>query len=72
MSERERLPDTLATLDLNERPGQKITYFRHVRHFQEDGRVDLPPGAHVFSCGPHHEFYCYTVASNVDPHEEDF
>jgi hypothetical protein len=29
MSERERLPDTLATLDLNERPGQKITYFRH-------------------------------------------
>lgn len=54
---------TLETLDPTERRGQKITYFRHVRHFQEDGPAEHKPGERVFSSGPHHSYYSYTVES---------
>ena len=54
--------DTLASLDLSERPGQKITWIYHVPHSREDQRVDVVyPGDVVFSCG-HHGAYAYTVA----------
>lgn len=57
--------DTLATLDLNEKPGQRITWICHVPHSsQDDQRVDVQPGEHVFSCG-HHSAYAYTVAQTA-------
>jgi len=62
--------DTLATLDLTEKPDQKITWFHHVRHFQDDHAVELPAGDVVFSSGAHHSFYSYTVASDREPEQE--
>ena len=54
------MKDTLSTLDLTEKPGQRITVFQHARHFQEDQRVDVAPGERIFSSGPQHSFYSYT------------
>jgi hypothetical protein len=60
-------PATLGTLDLQERPGQRVRWFWHVKHFQEDQRVDLAPGEAIFSSGPHHTFYSYTIESSEAP-----
>lgn len=57
--------DTLSTLDLHA-PG-KVTWIRHVRHHQVDGRVDVRPGECVFSAGPHHGHYGYAVESDQSP-----
>lgn len=65
------MTDTLATLDLHEKPGQKITYFRHVRHFQDDGPIETKPGERVFSSGPHHSYYSYTLESEHEPKRAD-
>lgn len=59
--------DTLRTLDLEEKPDQKITWFHHVKHFQEDQRVDVQPDETVLSCGPHHGHYSYMVGSPREP-----
>jgi hypothetical protein len=65
------MKQTLSNLDLREKPGQRVTYFRHVRHYQEDGPVDPPPGARVFSAGAHHSFYTYVVEFEEQPAPAD-
>jgi hypothetical protein len=53
--------DTLSTLDLSERPGQRIWHVRRVPHCQIDGAVELRPGERPFAAGPHHDAYGYMV-----------
>ena len=57
--------DTLSTLDLTERPGQRVWHVRRVRHYQTDGPVELRPGERVIAAGPHHDAYGYMVESSV-------
>jgi hypothetical protein len=52
---------TLSTLDLNERPGQRVWHVRWVRHYQTDGALELRPGERVFAAGPHHDYYSVMV-----------
>lgn len=64
------MKDTLSTLDLNERPGQRIRWFRHFRHFQRDAYLRLATGEiSIFSSGPHHAAYSYTIESENNPNE---
>jgi hypothetical protein len=52
--------DTLSTLDLTERPGQRIWTIRRVQHHQVDGPVELRPGERAFPIGAaHHD--CHVV-----------
>jgi hypothetical protein len=55
--------DTLSTLDLNERPGQRVWHVRRVQHHQQSGPVDLRPGERPFAAGPHHDAYVCMVES---------
>lgn len=63
------MKQTLATLDLTEKPDQKITWVRKVSHGRLDQRVDLAPDEELFSPGPHHNHYGYAIASDHDPLE---
>jgi hypothetical protein len=57
---------TLFSLCLDERPEQKVSYFRRVRHFRQDGPIDLPPGARVFAVrAPHHDAYVCLVETTA-------
>ena len=47
--------DTLATLDLTEKPGQRITEYRYRRHHGAEQEV----GAGDFGLGAHHSHYSY-------------
>src|SRR6185503_3638261 len=47
--------DTLATLDLTEKPGQRITWVRYRRHHGVEQEV----GAGDFGLGAHHSHYSY-------------
>jgi hypothetical protein len=47
--------DTLSTLDLSERPGQRVIWVRRVSHYQVDGPIELRPGERPFAAGPHHD-----------------
>src|SRR6185312_12675600 len=47
--------DTLATLDLTEKPGQRITEYRYRRHHGAEQEV----GAGDFDLGAHHSHYSY-------------
>jgi hypothetical protein len=49
--------DSLSTLDLRERPENKITIICRVHHHQIDGPLELPPGERAFAAGPHHSAY---------------
>jgi hypothetical protein len=62
--------DTLSTLDLHERPGQRVWTIRHVRHDHRDGPIELAPGERAFSSGDHHGHYAYTVAIEELPDTE--
>ena len=53
--------DTLSTLDLHERPGQRVWHVRRVQHHQQSGPVDLRPDERAFAAGPHHDAYGYMV-----------
>ena len=53
--------DTLSTLDLSERSGQRVIWIRRVPHYQVDGPVELRPGERPFAAGPHHDAYGYMV-----------
>jgi hypothetical protein len=55
--------DTLSTLDLSERPGQRVIWIRRVPHYQVDGPVELRPGERPFAAGPHHDAYICMVES---------
>lgn len=66
----QEVKDTLSTLDLHEKPGQRITVFTKVRHGLEDQRVDVQPGEQIFSPGPHHGYYGYVHAKEEPPCEE--
>ena len=57
--------DTLSTLDLHERAGQRIWPVRWVRHYQTDGALELRPGERPFAAGPHHDAYVCMVESSV-------
>lgn len=56
------MKDTLSTLDLHEKPGQKITMLQNVRHGQRDGPAE---GERAFSAGPHHGHYSYVKETPV-------
>src|SRR6185312_2281336 len=47
--------DTLATLDLTEKPGQRITEYRYRRHHGAEQEV----GPGDFDMGAHHSHYSY-------------
>jgi hypothetical protein len=53
--------DTLSTLDLSERPGQRVIWIRRVPHYQVDGPVELRPGERTFAAGPYHSAYVVMV-----------
>jgi hypothetical protein len=53
--------DTLSTMDLSERSGQRGIWIRRVPHYQVDGPVELRPGERVFAAGPHHDYYSVMV-----------
>ena len=55
--------DTLSTLDLSERSGQRVIGIRRVPHYQVDGPVELRPGERPFAAGPHHDAYICMVES---------
>jgi hypothetical protein len=55
--------DTLSTLDLNERPGQRVWHIRRVRYYQTDGALELRPDERIFAAGPHHDYYSVMVES---------
>ena len=57
--------DTLSTLDLSERPGQRVIWIRRVPHYQIDGPVELRPGERPFAAGPHHDAYVCMVENSV-------
>jgi hypothetical protein len=65
------MKQTLATLDLREKPGQRVSYFRYVRHFRQVGPIDLARGERVFSAGPHHDFYSVMVETEEPPASAD-
>jgi hypothetical protein len=53
--------DSLSTLDLRERPENKITIIRRVHHHQIDGPLELRPGERPFAPGPRHSAYIVMV-----------
>jgi hypothetical protein len=53
-------PDDRPDVPIEQRPG-RITWIRHVRHYQVDGPVELRSGERAFSCGAHHGHYSYAV-----------
>jgi hypothetical protein len=57
--------DTLSTLDLSERPGQRVIWIRRVPHYQVDGPVELRPGERPFAAGPHHDAHYTREGSQV-------
>jgi hypothetical protein len=61
------MKDSLSTLDLTERPGQRITWFHWVRHHQTDGPLELRPDERVFAGGPHHDAYAIMAESEERP-----
>lgn len=66
------MKDTLSTLDLNERSDQRVTWFHHLPHYQKDRPVYLVPGeTSLFSSGPHHGAYSYTIESENDEQRND-
>jgi hypothetical protein len=65
------MKQTLASLDLRERPEQKVSYFRRVQHFRQSGPIDLACGERVFSAGPHHDDYFIMVETEELPAPAD-
>jgi hypothetical protein len=59
--------DTLSSLDLHERPGQRIWHIRRLHHHQEDGAVELRPGERAFAAGPHHSAYVFFAEVEEQP-----
>jgi hypothetical protein len=55
--------DTLSTLDLHEKPGQRVWHVRRVQHHQVDGALELRPGERPFAAGAHHSAYVCMVES---------
>lgn len=54
--------DTLSTLELHEKPGQRVWLIRRVPHYQVDGAVDVQPGERVFAIGAaHHDVHVVMV-----------
>ena len=59
--------ETLSTLDLDEKPGQRITWVRRVQHRQVDGPLELRPGERPFAAGAHHSAYVCMVEREEQP-----
>ena len=55
---------TLSTLDLTERPHQRVWHIRRVQHHQQSGPLELQPGERAFAIGAaHHDAYVVLAES---------